>query len=121
MDADGQNETRLFDEPVFGPQAPAWSPNGKWIAFSTWRPDYDVEIHVVRADGTDLKPLTKFGKMALSPSWSPDGTKIAFVCVDHRQDEAKSAIWVMDADGGNQKEVLKLAAIPIEAVAWRPK
>lgn len=121
MQIDGKEVVKLLAEPVCGVSVPAWSPSGKWIAFSTWRDLLAVEIHVVRADGTDLKPLTKFGKMALSPSWSPDGTKIAFVCDNQGERERQTALWVMDADGGNQKEILKLGKQHIQAVAWRPK
>jgi Tol biopolymer transport system component len=56
------------------PIQPAWSPDGKKIAFVTW------DLFIVNADGTELKILMEksegisvFG----APQWSPDGKYIA--------------------------------------------
>jgi len=73
----------------FDDEAPAWSPDGKWLAFSSKRtmpdPDrnYDRNIFVVAADNTDkgahpTQVTTNPGSDA-SPTWSPDGNWIAYV------------------------------------------
>ena len=65
---------------------PAWSPNGTRVAFVSNRTDnpddnYNTEIWVVAADNDDLgaKPLriTANPGPDATPSWSPDGTRIA--------------------------------------------
>ena len=71
-------------------------PPGEWVSGVTLSPDgaqiaYGLrlanEIWVVDPDGSDPHYLAA----GVEPSWSPDGTKIAYTCGDH--------ICVMDADG----------------------
>ncbi|MFA7481461.1 MAG: hypothetical protein WC314_13230 [Vulcanimicrobiota bacterium] len=70
---------------------PSWSPNGRRLAFfSGVKRDtpYDPKekltatLFVVNDDGLDLRPLFEvegtFNELALGPSWSPDGTYVAF-------------------------------------------
>jgi TolB protein len=49
------------------------------IAFSMVSPGNRAkEIYVVDSDGENLQRLTNHGNLALSPAWSPDGSKLAF-------------------------------------------
>ena len=51
--------------------SPAWSPDGTHIAFSSGR-DGDVEIYTMRADGTDVRQLTRNdAAWDGDPAWSP--------------------------------------------------
>jgi beta-lactamase regulating signal transducer with metallopeptidase domain/Tol biopolymer transport system component len=52
---------------------PAWSPDGKKIAFS-----HKFDIWVASADGKDSAQLTETSELDRWPDWSPDGTMIAF-------------------------------------------
>ena len=62
-----------------------WSPDGSRIAFSTpdfYRPGLSANVYTIRPDGTGLIQLThdRGGKVNNGlDSWSPDGTRIAFV------------------------------------------
>ena len=78
IDADGRRQSVLTRgaEGVF---APAWSPNGKRIAYNG--------IVVMNADGSGVARLAA----GLEPAWSPDGRKIAFA--------SNGDIYVMTARG----------------------
>ena len=97
MDANGENQIRLTDDPN-DDRNPAWQTNtGQKIAFSATR-DFDPEIYVIDAvDGGNPTNLTnEFGSDDF-PAWSPDGRQIAFVSLR----DGNGEIYVMDADGGN--------------------
>ena len=67
---------------------PVWSPDGSKIAFSSTRAldgsdaantNFASNIWVMNADGSSSTPLTRLTvPIAISPRWSPDGTKILF-------------------------------------------
>lgn len=68
-------------------------------------------IHRMRADGTDLLPLTS-GDDDRSPRWSPDGSRIAFL--------RSGDLWIMDADGGNAEIARsEIRGTPV-GLAWSP-
>jgi uncharacterized protein YjbI with pentapeptide repeats len=77
MNADGSGQKGLLDAPA---SDPAWSPDGKRIAFSKSTPGGLSSIYVINADGSgDPKRLTTEPVARdTDPAWSPDGTKIAF-------------------------------------------
>lgn len=55
-----------------------WSPDGqRLVMFAGSR--LNPQLWVTRADGRDAKELTHRGGVNIDPSWSPDGTSIAFV------------------------------------------
>lgn len=125
MDNDGKNRTRLVEQPVFSiAVSPTWSPDGKQIAF-TLRSGKGYELHTVEPDGRGLTPLTKFGehKMASSPSWSPNGKRLSFLLGDFSKGaENPCSLWVMDANGENQKELLRLEGSGLfNRAVWRPR
>ncbi len=57
---------------------PAWSPDGRKIAFLGMADDGNTDVYVVRADGLGRKRLTRHPGVDGNPAWSPDGRKIAF-------------------------------------------
>ena len=63
--------------------------------------DNHEDVWTINADGTDLTRLTHSRAFEFDPSWSPDGTQIAYR--SDRGDE--SEIWVMNADGTGQRRL----------------
>jgi dipeptidyl aminopeptidase/acylaminoacyl peptidase len=57
---------------------PAWSPDGRWIAFASRRDGGDPEIYLMLADGTNPMRLTASTTDDVNPTWSPDGKTLAF-------------------------------------------
>lgn len=107
MNADGSNSRRVGD--LSEPSEPAWSPDGNKIAFSLGRrvtvgmDKPTANIFVVNVDGSGLTQLTHDAGLNINPAWSPDGKQIAFT--SNRASDSKSRIWVMNADGSNQREI----------------
>src|ERR1700750_1430582 len=94
---------------------PAWGgcgekaavPDSGMLAFD-FNPTDDVDseqaeapgdIFTVSGDGAGLRSLT-FSLDSTSPTWSPDGSQLAFLRTDWRHDYS-SELWVMNADGSH--------------------
>ena len=100
-DADGSNRGRLtatdLDE-----ASPTWAPDGRRLAI-----EREGFIVVVRADGTELRSLTR----GTEPAWSPGGQRIAF--------SAGGDLFVVRASGGQPKRLTSTPASETSP-AWAP-
>lgn len=59
--------------------SPAWSPDGRWIAFVRAEPKGKPQLHVVEATGGEPVRLTDAPLGVSEPRFSPDGTRIAYL------------------------------------------
>ena len=73
MDTAGHAEQRLTTL-VSDDFGPAWSPDGKWIAWSIGTFPPSNELWIMKSDGTEAHKLTYGGE----PSWSPDSRRIVY-------------------------------------------
>jgi TolB protein len=76
-DADGSHEINVSQSAAYDGW-PAWSPDGKTIAFSSNRsgPANVGQIYLVNPDGSELRQLTAGPGSFAQPSWSPDGQRM---------------------------------------------
>src|SRR5215468_8114957 len=79
MDADGTHVQRVM--PTAGDRIdPAWSPDGKHIAFVDLTA-FDGALVVVDADGRNER-FPSGAEKVRAPAWSPDGTRIVYAHYD---------------------------------------
>ncbi len=90
--------------------APAWSPDGRRIAFASARSG-NSGIYVMNADGTGTRRLTS-GPQENTPSWSPDGKRIAFT-------RGGRDVYVINADGSGARVLTRDPARDYDP-AWSP-
>lgn len=77
---------------------PALSPDGTRLAYVTFWEYGNAEIMTAALDGTDVQRLTHADALDTNPTWSPDGSKIAFITGNYWE----AQLAVMDADGSNE-------------------
>ena len=99
-------EPRRLQGPTLYAKFPAWSPDGKTIAFSGSVLGNWADIYVVPASGGVPRNLTQSSTAdEEEPSWSPDGTKIVYG--RYGEDAGDSPdIWVMNSDGSDQRALI---------------
>jgi TolB protein len=122
MNADGSNVRDLTPHlrggPGLGAADPAWSPDGRTIAYvrrasPAWsRPG---TMLVVKPDGSGQRRLTWVPADYSAAAWSPDGRKLAFV--SDRDDN--SEVYVMHANASGQRNLTRNPAFDADP-AWSP-
>jgi Tol biopolymer transport system component len=105
VSSDGSGQRRVTGN--VSVRTPAWSPDGRTIAFERVR-DGNNGVYVVKADGSGQRNLARNGR---APAWSPDGRKIAFI--------SGSQIYLMNADGSEHSALTKPQA-RTSSLAWSP-
>jgi len=125
IDIETGKENQITDGDWYDDQ-PAWSPDGKQIAFISdrepernqrqWRSD----LWVVSANGGRARKLTRSLGTAVSPAFSPDGRHVAFIGHEHGDEGSAKNIHLMSvpAQGGEPRSVS--APIDRPVAGWPP-
>jgi Tol biopolymer transport system component len=131
MNPDGSNQRRLIPDQKFAlVDAGSFSPRDETLAFT--RREFShadprkADIYTVGLDGTGMR---KLAERASDPSYSPDGTRIAFAT---ERDENGSfsyghdsyflahELYAMNSDGGDEQRLTRTKRINETAPAWSP-
>jgi Tol biopolymer transport system component len=106
MNADGSGLRKLTDSrpfssgsPNYGARQPAWSPDGRAIAFGYGY----VGISLIEADGSDLRPFVR--GFSFGADWSPGGKWIAYAVGEDELDG--TSISVKSPDGSKRRLVAR--------------
>jgi dipeptidyl aminopeptidase/acylaminoacyl peptidase len=117
-----------------------WSPDSKWLAFTSERIDNKQQIFAILPNGGEATQLSKSETGVQSFEWSPDGKKIAYTAAEKkgedrkkqfgefevvRKDYAHSHLWAIDiVDAMNApragKQITKGSTISVGGFAWSP-
>ena len=104
---------------------PTWSPDGERLAFGrtsevtpTGQTErvFDTYVVIAHADGGNETPLLQGGSGETSPSWSPDGRRIAYFgqsVIDNMFE-----LWVMNTDGSDARFLT--VADRVRGASWSP-
>jgi TolB protein len=97
--------------------SPVWNPDGKTIAFSSWRSGYQDIYYLFPYGGSPIQNPTKGtpDKQNYLPAWSPDGAKVAFTS----SRDGNAEIYVMNRDGSNVQRLTNHPSIDVTPT-WSP-
>jgi dipeptidyl aminopeptidase/acylaminoacyl peptidase len=116
MSASGERDRKLTRKG--SARNPAWSPDGKLIAFDRGPADGEgpSRLYVMKANGHDKRLVPTEGLAARNPSWSRDGQELVFQGCPQHSDCEEDSIFVVGRRGGALREIAAEGADPV----WAP-
>ena len=108
MNADGTLQQQLTFEKTRD-SAPDFSPDEKWVVFSSNRENDNYDIYLLNLEDKKVKKLVESPALDTNPSFSSDGKKIIFVS----NRTGNQQIWSINSDGSNLRQ---LTQIPGESI-----
>lgn len=110
------------DQSLVQDNAPAWSPDGQWVAFlrnelAGEHKSLSKQLWLMRADGTGARRLTFDPAVDHSPpAWSPDGRYLLYHQLPLKGPGVGMSVWMMDPSSGQQWQVVDDGQRPL----WVP-
>ena len=126
LDGSGKRRLTRGDDVGILNVSPAWSPDGKRIAFMSNRIHGERVVHggmalyTMAADGSDVRSLAPaILARGTAPVWSPDGRKLAFLGFERDSESGnytEEALYVVRTDGSGSEKLAEGVISP----AWSP-
>ncbi len=114
LDLETEELSRLTDDDGWD-GGPAWSSDGSTILFHSDRDNERFfDLWTMRPDGTEQERLLTDG---IEPTWSPDGTRIAYEFADSSDDRD---VWLANSDGSQPEPLMNEDDAWEDDAAWLP-
>jgi TolB protein len=114
-DYDGANQTRVTISRALD-ITPVWSPDGKAIAYTSYRTGFqDILVSYIYEGRLSRPTAGTSEKQSFLPAWSPDGSKLAFTS----NRDGNSEIYVVNRDGSGLRRLTNHPAIDVTPT-WSP-
>jgi Tol biopolymer transport system component len=99
-----------YDDGVFGAAATSlqFVPGRKSLVYEAYCPEPFAALYAVSPTGSGLTRLTHAQEQEVSPSWSPDGSRIVYAQAQYTGLSCKGcplSLWVADADGSHRRQL----------------
>jgi TolB protein len=123
MNTDGSGVRRLTDTLGYD-GGPFFSPDDKWIVYRAHHPTdpqeiaryksllaqdlvepNEMDLYVMRADGSDQQQITKLGGASFSPSFFPDSRRVIFASNYEHPGSSQFELYAVGRDGRNLERV----------------
>ncbi|VAW42955.1 tolB protein precursor, periplasmic protein involved in the tonb-independent uptake of group A colicins [hydrothermal vent metagenome] len=112
----GSESTELLSSNgAFDDGNPAYSPDGKWIAFGRRlaRTNTGRQLWLMQADGSESHLLTNDISIHYGPpSWSPDGRLLLFQKYNSSTPDQPPSIWLLEIASGKFSQIIKNGLLP---------
>ncbi len=113
VDYDGYGEKQMSHNRSLN-LSPAWSPDGKYLAFTSYASG-TPDLWLMSVKDGRVSNISRQKGMYTAPAWSPDGKRIAFTLIRNGNAE----IYTMDTKGGNLNRLTDSPAID-SSPSWSP-
>jgi dipeptidyl aminopeptidase/acylaminoacyl peptidase len=117
--------------------SPAWSPDGRWLAFISDR-DGRRQIYVISPAGGEARQVTRVETGVSQFRWSPDGARIALTMGDpetkemkdrrekysdfenYQHDYTMTHLWVVEVNSGETRRLTEGRQFTVGSFSWSP-